>query len=227
MRTLRVAVVVLVAMVLVAGVADARTWSWLGVRIRDLSEQEMEEIASRHGIREGFGVVIVDVMEGTPAATAGVRSGDVVVAFNDRPVTETRMLQRLIGAAPTDADVRLTVLRSEGRRALPVRLVAMPRSLAGERVAAEFGFALQESETGTNRVPVSPAALPIVSVVVRGSVAERAGLEAGDVIVQVGEQPIVGRDAARDALAEVVPERPLHLGVRRGERLVSLDVPPP
>src|SRR6202008_919116 len=36
-------------------VADARTWAWLGVRIRDLSEQEMEELSKRHGIVEGFG----------------------------------------------------------------------------------------------------------------------------------------------------------------------------
>ncbi|MBI2494061.1 MAG: PDZ domain-containing protein, partial [Candidatus Rokubacteria bacterium] len=78
----------------VAAVADARPWAWLGVRIRDLSEQEMEEIAAKHGIREGFGVVIVEVLEGTPAASAGLRNGDLVVAFEDRPVTETRLLQR-------------------------------------------------------------------------------------------------------------------------------------
>ena len=54
-----------------AGEAGARPWAWLGVRIRDLSEQEMDEIAKRHGIREGFGVVIVEVMEETPAAAGG------------------------------------------------------------------------------------------------------------------------------------------------------------
>jgi serine protease Do len=219
--------VALMVLAFLASVADARTWSWLGVRIRDLSEQEMDELASRHGIREGFGVVIVDVMDSTPAAKAGLRSGDVVVAFNERPVTETRMLQRLIGAAPVDADVRLTVLRPDGRRALPVRLVAMPRPIAGERLAAEFGFVLQDTETTTDRARLDRSPLPVVSLVVRGSAAERAGLEPGDVIVQVGDQPVVGRDAAREALAEVLAERPLHLTVRRGERLVSLDVGPP
>ena len=45
-----------------------------------------------------------------------------------------------------DQDIRLTVLRTEGRRPLAVRLVTMPRPVAGERVAAEFGFLLREPE---------------------------------------------------------------------------------
>jgi S1-C subfamily serine protease len=97
-------------------VAGERQWSWLGVRIRDLAEQEMEQIAAKHGLREGFGVVIVEVIEGAPGATAGLRAGDIVVAFGDRPVTESRLLQRLIAAAPAGAESRLTVLRDEGRQ---------------------------------------------------------------------------------------------------------------
>ena len=106
----------------------------------------MESVSARHGVREGFGVVIVEVLEDTPAARAGMRNGDIVVALNDRPVTETRMLQRLIAAAGVDQDVRLIVLRPEGRRPLAVRLSTMPRSTAGERVAVEFGFALREAD---------------------------------------------------------------------------------
>ena len=52
--------------ILVASAVDAAPWAWMGVRIRDLAEQEMDDIAKRHGIREGFGVVVVEVMEGTP-----------------------------------------------------------------------------------------------------------------------------------------------------------------
>ena len=61
----------LVALVLGLTLADVGAasgrWGWLGVRVRDLSEQEMAEISSRHGIREGFGAMIVDVLRETPA----------------------------------------------------------------------------------------------------------------------------------------------------------------
>jgi serine protease Do len=219
-------VALLLAAALFVDSAHARPWAWLGVRIRDLAEQEMEEIASRHGIREGYGVVIVEVMPDTPAAAGGVKPGDIVVALDERPVTDTRVLQQIIAASPLQRDVKLTVLRAEGRRPLGVRLTAMPREIAGERVAAEFGFVLQEPqaqpEIGGRR---PPSAAPTVTVVVRRSPAEKAGLEVGDVILQVGEQAVVSRDAARQALADAEVDRPLRLTVRRGERLVSVEVP--
>lgn len=218
-----VALVLLVA----APVAEARGWSWLGVRIRDLSETEMDELAKKHGIREGFGVVIVEVMEGTPAQRAGMKNGDIVVAVDERPVTETRMLQRLIASGPVEREARLTVLRPEGRRALPVHLVAMPRIVAGERVAAEFGFILREpdpqAEPGGRPRPGTTA--PTVTLVVRGSAADRAGLENGDVILQINDTAVVTRDAAREALADLAPEKPFKLTVRRGGSLVALEVP--
>ena len=103
LRAMGCLVLALVLLGLATADADAKTWAWLGVRIRDLSEHEMEELAARHGIREGFGVVIVDVMEGAPAARAGLKSGDIVVAFDGKPVTDTRTLQRMVASATVEA----------------------------------------------------------------------------------------------------------------------------
>jgi serine protease Do len=234
------------ALLALACAAEARPWGWLGVRIRDLSEQEMEEIAARHGIREGFGVMIVEVLPETPAASSGIKNGDIVVAFEDRPVVDTRMLQRLIGGAPLDRPTRVTVLRAEGRRPVDVRLVSMPREVVGERVAAEFGFVLREPGALGERGAVGErpglggrgaldepggrlnlAATPAVTVVIRGSSAERGGLEVGDVLVEINERAVITREAARDTLAEVASDRPLRLRVRRGEHVVVLTIPPP
>lgn len=228
----RVLVSLALLIALAAPAADARSWSWLGVRIRDLSEQEMEEIAARHGIREGFGVMIVEVIADTPAARAGMKSGDIVVALGERPVVETRLLQRLIAAAPVDRESRLTVLRPEGRRALDVRLTSMPPAVAGERVAAEFGFSLREPQSGTaparprQAIDLEAPGTPTIGVVARGSAAEKAGLEVGDVIVTVGERPVLDATATREALADRDPDRPLALTVRRGDRRLSLTLTP-
>jgi S1-C subfamily serine protease len=208
-----------------AGEAAAERWAWLGVRIRDLSEQEMDELTVRHGIREGFGVVIVDVLQETPAARAGLKSGDIVVAVGDRPVTETRLLQRLIASAAPDTEVRLVVLRREGRRAVQVRLMPMPRDVAGDRVAALFGFALREPQPPD--AAGGGASTPVVSGVERGGVAERSGLAAGDVVLQVADRPVITREGAREALADMSPDRTLPLVVRRGEQQVNLTLTPP
>ncbi len=210
----------LLIVTVVASAVDAMPWAWMGVRIRDLSEQEMDEIAKRHGIREGFGVVIIEVMEGTPAERAGIKSGDLVVAFEERPVTDTRLLQRLIGGAGAGQDVRLTVLRTDGRRRLEVRLAAMPRPVLGERISAEFGFLVREPE------PAGSAA-PTISGVIRRSAAERAGLEVSDVILEVNDQAVETREALREAMADASIEGPLRLTIRRGGNRLSVTLRAP
>ncbi|MGH6961907.1 MAG: PDZ domain-containing protein, partial [Dongiaceae bacterium] len=66
-----------------------------------------------------------------------------------------------------------------------------------------------------------------VAAVLRGSPAERAGLQAGDVVLQVGERAVLTRQVTREALADASLDRPLRLTVRRGERRLSLALSPP
>jgi serine protease Do len=214
---------------LLAPAAEAATrWGWLGVRIRDLSEQEMEDISKRFGLREGFGAVIVEVIKETPAASAGLLPGDLVVAFRDRPVVDTRSLQRAIASAAVGETVKLTVLRrEEGRRPLQVKLAAMPDAVAADRVAAEYGFLVRDPEgqpeLGGARPPA--AALSVAAVLPR-SRAERAGLQVGDVLTEVNGRPVVTLDAVREALLAAGPEGPLPLIVRRDQERVMVTLEP-
>jgi serine protease Do len=209
------------------GAAAAEGWGWMGVRIRELSEQEVEEISIRHGIREGYGALIVEVLKETPAARSGLKDGDLVVAFNDRPIVDTRSLQRFVARTPIGQEVSLTVFRTaEGRRQLPIRLGRMPPDVVAERVAAEFGFLVREASPDAGlAVPATP--VPTVTVVLKGSQADRAELRPGDTIVEVNGRAVTSRQALTEALQEVTLERPLSLTVRRGEERRRLTLSPP
>lgn len=224
----RVLATALLLTALLAPAAEAATrWGWLGVRIRDLSEQEMEEISKRFGLREGFGAVIVEVIKETPAAAAGLMPGDLVVAFRDRPVVDTRSLQRAIAAAAVGETVKLTVLRrEEGRRPMQVKLAAMPDAVAAERVAAEYGFLVRDPEGQPELGGARPPAVPSVAAVLPRSRAERAGLQVGDVLTEVNGRPVVTLDAVREALLAAGPEGPLPLIVRRDQERVMVTLEP-
>jgi len=220
---MRVTWLLFLAVLVLPAEAEAASWGWIGVRIRDLSEQEMEEISLRHGIREGYGAFIVEVLRDTPAAQSGLKPGDLVVAFKDGPVVDSRSLQRLVAATPVGEEVSLTVLRGdEGRRRLSVRLGTMPPEVVAQRVAAEFGFLVQEAGS---EAEARLGSAPTVAVVVKGSRAERGGLQIGDLIVEVNGRPVLSRQAVGEALAEATLDQPLKLAVRReGQRLVlTLD----
>ena len=202
--------------------APAR-WGWLGVRIRDLSEQEMDEISQKHGLREGFGALIVDVIKETPADVGGLKSGDLVVAFKDRLVVDTRALQHYVAAANVGETVTLTVLRrDQGRRPVQVRIGPMPEAVAADRVAAEYGFLLREPEAqpelGGAKPPAGPAS---VGAVLPKSHAEAAGLQVGDILVEINGKLVGSLEAAREALLGVGRPSPLALVVRRDRQRLS------
>ena len=224
----RVAAALLLAAALLAPAGEAATrWGWLGVRIRDLSEQEMEEISQRFGLREGFGAVIVEVIKETPAAAAGLRTGDLVVAFRDRPVVDTRSLQRAIATTSVGESVKLTVLRrEEGRYPVQVKVGAMPDAVAAERVAAEYGFLIRDPEGQPELGGARPPAVPSVAAVLPRSRAERAGLRVGDVLTEVNGRPVVMLDAVREALLAAGPDGPLPLIVRREQERVMVTLEP-
>ncbi len=207
----------------------SKSWGWLGVRIRDLSEQEMEEISQKHGLREGFGVVIVEVMKETPAEASGLQNGDLVVAFRERPVVDTRTLQRLVASTSAGETVPLTVLRrDDGRRRVSVRVGLMPDTVAADRIAAEFGFLVREPEApGEGEGARLSEGPPTVGAVVRRSPAEAAGLHVGDVLVDVNGRAVLTLAAAREALLGSSLERPLALVVSRDSERIALTLTAP
>jgi serine protease Do len=219
---------VMLALLLLAPMAPAdpalAAWGWLGVRIRDLSEQEMEEISHKYGLREGFGVVIVEVMKETPAEASGLKSGDLVVAYRDRPVVDTRTLQRLIASTSAGESLPLTVLRrDDGRHRVTVRVGVMPDTVAADRIAAEFGFLVRDPDAqGEGAVARLSGGPPAVGAVVARSSAEAAGLQVGDVLVEVDGRPVLSLAAAREALLASSLDRPLQLVVRRDSERVPL-----
>ena len=205
----------------------ATTWGWLGVRIRDLSEQEMEDISKRFGMREGFGAVIVEVIKETPAAAAGLRNGDLVVAFRDRPVVDTRGLQRAVASTAVGETVRLTVLRQdEGRRPVQVQVGAMPETMVADRVAAEYGFVVRDPDGQPELGGARPSTVPSVAAVLPRTRAERAGLQVGDVLTEVAGRPVLSLDAVREALLAAGPDGPLPLVLRRGQDQIQVTLDP-
>jgi serine protease Do len=199
-------------------------WGWLGVRIRDLTEQEMEDLSVKSDLREGAGVLIAEVIKDTPAQVAGLRDGDLIVAIDGRPIVETRTLQRLVGATPAGRELALLVLRDGRREPVSVRVGRMPDDMVAERVALEFGFfvrsAAPESTPGAGPDPA------VVAAVAEGSAAARGGLMVGDRILAVNERETASIGSFRALVKELLLRDPLRLRVERRGEPVSLTLPP-
>lgn len=200
-------------------------WGWLGVRIRDLSEQEMEDLAVKLGLREGYGVMVAEILKDTPAESSDLKAGDLIVAIDGRPVVETRGLQRIVGAAPTGRDLALVVLREGRRRELRVRVGEMPPDIVAERVVAEFGLFVRgaSADEAPGGTAIRP---PVVGTVVEGSSAARGGVLVGDRILAVNGQEVDSIESFRRRVRDLLLREAVGLRVQRKGEPLSLVLPP-
>ena len=88
---------------------------WLGVRIQDVTE----DVAEALGIEKTDGALVTDVPDG-PAKTGGIKSGDVIIEFDDKTIKDTRELVRIVGDSPVGKQVSVKVLR-DGKEIVLVR----------------------------------------------------------------------------------------------------------
>jgi serine protease Do len=202
----------------------AERWGWFGVRIRDLAETEAEELSIKLGLREGYGVMVAEILKDAPAESSGLRAGDLIVAIDGRPVVETRALQRIVGATPAGRDLAVVVLRDGRRRELRVRVGQMPPDAVADRVAAEFGFLVRDAaeDGGTASRP----RVPVVAAVLERSAAERGGLKVGDRILAVDGVDVGSLEGFRGRLQDVSLQNPLRLAVQRNGEPMALALPP-
>lgn len=209
------------------GASAGEQWGWLGVRIRDLTEQETEELTKRLGIREGYGVLIAQVMKDTPAEAAGMRDGDLVVAIEGRPIVETRMLQRLVGATTTGREIALVVLRDQDRQELRVRVGRMPPEVVADRVMFEFGFFIRDAMP-EDRPPTASGEprTPVVAGVAERSSAANAGLLAGDRILAVNDVEVGTVEAFRRRTQDLYLKDAMRLRVERKGEPMALTLAP-
>ena len=91
---------------------------WLGVQIRPMSE----EVANVLGYDEAKGAVVESVMPDSPAAKAGLKSGDIVLSFAGESIADVRDLTRAVAGEAPDTSAQIEVLRQGERLTLDVTL---------------------------------------------------------------------------------------------------------
>jgi len=153
------------------------------------------------------------VAEGSPAAAAGLKTGDVVEDVNGRPVKYWEDLERTL-ADSGGRPITMRVKRGGGEETVTVtpRRKVITDPIFGERREA------WDSGAG-------PQLVPQISSVLPDSPAQRAGLQAGDVVLAVGGQPVFTPEDLVEAI-RTRPGQPLPITVERNGQRLSVTVMP-
>jgi serine protease Do len=94
---------------------------WLGVRI----QQVTSDIAEGLGLPGTQGALVADVTVGGPASKAGVENGDLILAFDGKPITESRTLPRVVADTAIGRTVNMELLRKGKKETLRVTVAKL------------------------------------------------------------------------------------------------------
>jgi C-terminal processing protease CtpA/Prc len=212
--------------------------AWLGVSLQDVTAEKARELK----LAGDFGALVGRVEADSPASTAGLEKGDVIVEFAGERVRSVAQLRRLISETPAGRAVVLQVVRAGQSRTLHAKLE--PRK---ERFFRMEGMAIPRIEVPKfdYRVFTRGATLGIsgdeltsqlaeyfgvkqgkgvlVREVESGSAAEKAGLKAGDVVIRVDNTEVSSVESLRRALPrDFEGKRKVNLTIVRDRREQTL-----
>jgi serine protease Do len=180
------------------------TRGWLGVQIQPVTA----DIADSLGLKKAEGAMVDEPQKDSPAAKAGIQSGDVITAVNGNAVKDARDLARTIGTMAPDATVKLDIVRDGQPKTLSLTLAQMPTDQ--HMASADQSNAHQPSGVPHLGLQVAPASevagagskgVVVVGVDPDGPAAER-GFQAGNVILDVGGKTVANADDVRQALTD-------------------------
>lgn len=212
-----------VAMDVVAQLRDKGKVSrgYLGVSTQEVTR----ELADAYGLERPAGALIVNVEDGSPAARAGLKSGDVVTQFNGLTITMASELPQAIGRAKVGETYPVSLIRDRKSMNLDVKIQLIPeeQGVAGSKNNApdmsRLGLTLRDLQD-SEKTSLKVAGGALVIKVADGAGAD-AGLRTGDVVTRLGSTAVTSAREFVAAARKLNPGETVPVSIlRRGSSLI-------
>ncbi|HEV3110311.1 MAG TPA: DegQ family serine endoprotease [Candidatus Binataceae bacterium] len=195
------------------------TRGWLGVEIQEVTP----ELAQSFGLARPDGALVANVEKDSPAAKSGIKRGDVIVKFNGHDVHEQHELPELVAETPIKKSVEVEVVRGGKHVTVPVTIGELKENEMASAGGAEqpgSGWGLQVGEITPDiarEFNLQSDKGIVVRQVKPDSPGAEAGLEQGDVILEVNHDKVNSlKDFMAHAKEAKDQKKPALLLVQRG-----------
>jgi len=193
---------------------------YLGTTVQKITP----EIADSLGVKQQRGALVADVVRGSPAERAGIKTGDIITEFNSKEVKDSTELPGLVARVAPGTGTSIKVLRDGKEMTLAITV--------GEMKDTEVAASGQQGELGLAVQPVTPEVAQslgldraeglVITEVKPGSAADDAGLREGDLITQINRRPVKNLADYNREMAQSKKGQSVLLLVRRGDASVFL-----
>jgi serine protease Do len=181
------------------------TRGYLGIIPQDIDA----DLAKQFDLPDQNGALVGDVLPDAPAAKAGLKSGDVIVAINDKLIEDAHSLQLTVSQISPGTSVAVKIIRDGLNKTVNVTLAELPGgdSSAGDKDNSDSDTGMADALDGVTvadlepqvrdelRVPASVNGALVTDVSSDSNSAD-AGLQPNDLIVEINRQPVASADDA-------------------------------
>lgn len=200
------------------------TRPYLGVMLQDVDRN----LAEAYRLDRPEGSLVTQVSPSSPAQRAGLKAGDIIVAYNNRNLSRTSELVNLLNRTALNQPVTLTVLRNGERKNLTANLVSAPDETpptekTDDKVtnspSSKIGLAIRNLSQKEQQ-QYKTAGIAVQSVAYSGA-AGRSGVLVDDIIIQLDRQPISNVNDFKRALDNLGNKSavPLYI-IRQGQPII-------
>jgi serine protease Do len=183
---------------------------WLGVTIQDLTP----ELAKSLGLESQEGALVADVVKGGPADEAGMERGDVVIAYQEKGISDAGILRNEVAATPIGQKAKVTVVRNGKNIDLTVKIGSLEEGIKILAASVKGLLGVEVSPVTSKEVEKynldSHQGVVIVWLDHNGPLG-KAGFEVGDIILEINNQPIEGTETLVDVVKALHPRQQITL----------------
>jgi serine protease Do len=181
---------------------------WLGIGLQNLTQDLMKSF----NVKEKEGALISQVYEGSPAEKAGLKVGDIITQIDGKKIKDSQDVVREVLKKQVGQKILLEVIREGKPLEIPVITAQMPSTPTERKTAgpAKEWFGLRVTTVTPDiakQLGLTKAEGVVIEGVEMGSPAQGAGLQKGDVILEVNRQRIKDENDYRNVMGKIKPEQ--------------------
>ena len=203
------------------------TRGWLGVVIQNVTP----DIAESMGLDRRRGALVSEVAKNSPGERAGLKVGDVIVEYDGKEIKESGDLPILVARTAPQKQVRIKLLRDKKETFVTATIGELKEEKEEPVAAAEtkgsLGLTVQQiTPQLAENLGLKRATGVVIAAVEPGSVADEAGLQQGDVILEINRVAIRNLSDYKKAVADIKKSKRVLFLVRREDSTMFLALKP-
>lgn len=193
------------------------TRGWLGVTAQPVTS-ELQKVL---GLKNNLGALVSDIEPGSSAANAGIESGDVIIKYDGKIIKNILHLRSLVKGSEINKEVEIVVIRDDQELALKTVILETPKTdkKSKENLFNNLGMDVQDL---TNKLSINLGYKgekgAIITHIQNESSAYKAGLQKGDLIIEVQNKPVTSSDDLYQAILRIQNEDDILLFIKRPDK---------